>query len=206
MTMRLAESIAGKLSHTSKMPCPSYALPTTACNAGKHLSKLAGSVCSKCYAKKGNYRFHTEASSYRLSSIYHPRWTEAMVHMIREVDCRHFRWHDSGDLQSMSHFLNIVLVARALPDVKFWLPTQEASLMRQVQQHKWNTFPPNLTVRVCSTLIDSEPRAWPWNTSTVHKHRAPVGHVCPAPTQDNRCGSCRACWDKNVKNISYRQH
>jgi len=206
MTSKLAESIVGKLSHTTKMPCPSYSLPTSACKAGEHLSKLPNSVCSKCYAKKGNYRFGDVVRQARLVNLYHPRWVEAMVHLIRESDTLHFRWHDSGDLQSMTHFLNILLVARTLPEVKFWLPTQEASLMRQVQQHPWVHFPQNLVVRVSSTLIDSEPRKWPWNTSTVHKHRDPVGHICPAPAQGNKCGTCRICWDKEVKNVSYKQH
>ena len=206
MTVSLAERIVGTLSKTSKMPCDSFSLPTTACKAGVHLSKIEGSVCSKCYAKKGNYRFNADQRQYRLNNLHHPRWVEAMVHLVRESDRLHFRWHDSGDLQSMTHFLNIVQVAYALPHVKFWLPTQEASLMRRAQSYPWKNWPHNLVVRVGTTLIDSEPRKWPWNTSTVHKHREPVGFMCPAPTQDNKCGSCRACWDKEIKNVSYKQH
>jgi hypothetical protein len=206
MTCALAESIAGKLSKTTKMPCKSYSLPTSACHAGKHLAEIPNSVCSKCYAKKGNYRFNDAGRQARLATLDHPRWVEAMVHLIRESDTLHFRWHDSGDLQHMSHFINIVLVARALPHVKFWLPTQEASLMRNAQSFEWINFPQNLVVRVSSTLIDSDPRKWPWNTSTVHKHREPVGHVCPSPEQGGKCGTCRACCDKGIKNVSYRVH
>lgn len=206
MTCALAESIAGKLSQTTKMPCKSYSLPTSACRAGAYLSEIPNSVCSKCYAKKGNYRFNEKARQARLATLEHPRWVEAMVHLIRESDTLHFRWHDSGDVQGMGHFLNIIRVAWALPHVKFWLPTQEASLMRVIQSINWHNFPQNLVVRVSSTLIDSDPRKWPWNTSTVHKHRGPVGHVCPAPTQGGKCGTCRACWNKEVKNVSYHVH
>ena len=27
-----------------------------------------------------------------------------------------------------------------------------------------------------------------------------------APKQDGECGDCRACWDTNVKNVSYKEH
>ena len=29
---------------------------------------------------------------------------------------------------------------------------------------------------------------------------------CKAYTRGNQCGDCRACWDKTVKNVSYKKH
>lgn len=202
MTVALAERITGKLSQTTKMPCKSYSLPASACKMGTVLANVPNSVCSKCYAKRGNYAFHQSSLAIRLNSIYHPRWTEAMIHLIREADQRHFRWHDSGDIQSAEHLTKIVAIANALPDVKFWLPTQEARMVKNFEGY----YPPNLTIRLSNTLIDSDQnKDWP-NTSTVHKHKQPFGHECPAPTQGGKCGTCRACWDKGVKNVSYKRH
>ena len=30
--------------------------------------------------------------------------------------------------------------------------------------------------------------------------------TCPAAEQDNKCLSCRACWDRNVPNVAYGKH
>ena len=34
----------------------------------------------------------------------------------------------------------------------------------------------------------------------------PKRATCPAPKQGNECKSCRACWDKKVKNVAYLAH
>ena len=45
--------------------------------------------------------------------------------------------------------------------------------------------------------------SWP-HTSTVSTK--PEDRTCPAPDQNNECGSCRQCWDPNIKNICYGKH
>ncbi len=35
---------------------------------------------------------------------------------------------------------------------------------------------------------------------------APENKTCPAAKQDNKCLSCRACWDKSVPNVAYGKH
>jgi epoxyqueuosine reductase QueG len=53
-------------------------------------------------------------------------------------------------------------------------------------------------------MVDQE-AAGSWNyTSTVVTD--PKKATCPAPKQDNECKSCRACWDKKVKNVAYLAH
>lgn len=204
MNTAQAQAIAGKLSWTTKMPGPSYSLPVSACSTGGKLGTIRESVCNKCYAKRGNYAFHTEARNQRLASLTHPQWVEAMVHLVRDSGCSHFRWHDAGDLQSVDHFHNIMFVAWAVPEVQFWLPTQEIRIIRQVRDYA--TITPNLTVRVSSPMIDGEPLSWPTHTSGVYKNREPQGFACPAPTQGGRCSTCRACWSKEVKHVEYKQH
>ena len=54
-----------------------------------------------------------------------------MVRQIVHAKEKYFRWHDSGDVQSMKHLLNILAVARQTPKIKYWLPTKEPQLMRE---------------------------------------------------------------------------
>jgi hypothetical protein len=52
-------------------------------------------------------------------------------------------------------------------------------------------------------MVD-QPAAESWShTSTVVSG---PGRTCPAPDQDNKCLSCRACWDPKVKNVAYGKH
>ena len=85
------------------------------------------------------------------------------------------------------------------PDVAHWLPTREAGLLSKIPVER---VPSNLTIRLSATKVDGPaPRSWPL-TSTV----VTAGRTCPAPDQDNECKSCRACWDKDIKNIAYGKH
>lgn len=203
LTAKTAKEIAGPLGKPSKMPGYSYGLPAKACKVGSTLHPIKGTVCYSCYALKGNYRFPSVqgVQQRRLESITHPRWVEAMVCMIQATDTRHFRWHDSGDIQSPTHLQRIVQVAQLLPQVKFWIPTREKVF---VYSHlkKYGAFPKNLVVRVSGTMIDGPAPEGFANTSTVVTGKP----TCPAPQQDNNCGACRRCWNPKVKNVSYHKH
>lgn len=201
-TIKQAESIAGSLGKPSKMPGYAYGLPAKHCPVGSTLVNVPGSVCSNCYALKGRYVFPNVAASQqkRFESLYHPQWVDAMVFMITARKQQYFRWHDSGDLQGEKHLDNIVEVARRCPDVKFWLPTREKALVSAYSASK--AIPDNLVIRVSGTMIDGEAPVRFINTSTV----VTSGATCPAPSQGNQCGDCRACWDPSVRNVSYKEH
>ena len=199
-----ARAAVGGLSNPSKMPGKAIGLPAAECKTGSKLAKIAGSVCAGCYALKGCYQFPVvQAAQYRrLAAIDSPTWTQAMaVAVSRET---WFRFHDSGDIQSLAHLEKIADVARMTPKTSHWLPTREKKIVRQFTR-KHGAFPANLTVRVSATMIDGPAPDFP-NTSTVHADKAAQGYQCPAPDQDGECGDCRACWDSEVKNVSYKQH
>jgi len=59
----------------------------------------------------------------------------------------YFRWHDSGDLQSVEHFRLICDIARATPNTTHWLPTKEPRYVK-------GDVPANLIVRVSAPHID----------------------------------------------------
>lgn len=222
MLVRDALQIAGTLSEPSKMPGYGYGLPTWACVTGSKLREKKGSVCHSCYACKGRYVYRPclDAQNKRLRSITDEKWVDAMVTMIKSVSesqrrkndtNRYFRWHDSGDIQSVAHLDKIVQIAYQLPRVMFWLPTKEKQMVVEwLKTHEG--FPPNLCVRVSATMIDGGiPKlagkiAREAQTCSVHNFATHVGHECDAYLRDGTCGDCRKCWDKSVPNVSYHRH
>lgn len=207
-TKKAAEAIAGSLSKPSKMPGHGYGLPAAECKTGKILAQtVPDSPCADCYACKGRYVFpNVQSAQYnRLSALNNPLWVDAMVTLIQKTGDDYFRWHDSGDIQSIEHLRLIVDIAERVPLVKFWLPTQERKMVNEyIRQH--GAFPDNLVVRISSPRIDQAVAHPSLPTSSVHRNKPAVGYECPAPKQNNTCGDCRACWSKDISNISYHHH
>jgi hypothetical protein len=208
------ETIIGGLSAPSKMPSFGYSIDARRCVTGSKLRTVAGSVCSKCYACKGRYVFPNvrNAMERRYRSLFDPRWTVAMATAIRWKAMNVFRWHDSGDIQSVSHLRNIVNVAILTPDVRHWLPTREYGMVREYLR-TYGEFPDNLVVRVSAPMMDGAASAEFAHTSEVAKtaeyaesRKANGANLCPAPNQGNKCLDCRACWDKNVPTVVYHAH
>ena len=201
MLKKEAKEITGGLTYTTKMPGPSYNTPASRCITGAKLRNVKNSVCSSCYALKGNYkRFPKveEALERRFQSLGHVSWVTAMATLIKGH--KFFRWHDAGDLQSMQHLENIFEVCRLTPDTQHWMPTREARFLTLMDP---DIVPSNLIIRMSSHMIDQKPvKFWPWTSTVTSGHDA----SCPAPKQGNTCGSCRACWSRDVKTVSYGKH
>ena len=133
----------------------------------------------------------------RLAALTDPRWVDAMVILITGEPW--FRWHDSGDIQSIEHLENIFRVCRKTPDTQHWMPTREAQFIKRLNV---NQVPRNLIIRMSSHMIDQGPVSfWPWTSTVVTD-----GKSCPAQEQGNQCKNCRACWDRSVKNVAYPKH
>ena len=202
MNKKEAKEITGGLSAPGKMPEGSYNLPASACKTGAKLREIPGTPCFGCYAFKGRYNFSNvqQALRRRLQSLNHPDWVRAMVVLIKGK--KHFRWHDSGDLQGPKHLTNIFEVCKLTPETMHWLPTQERGLLQYLDP---DIIPTNLIIRLSNAKNDTKPgNAWSHWSTVVTKPRA--GHICPAPEQGNNCGSCRACWNKDINEIQYRIH
>lgn len=202
-------ALTGGLSCPSKIPGYAYGLSAYRCRTGSVLRQRTGSVCSRCYAYRGNYPFPVvqNAQQKRLQATLRPDWVANMTELIslryrgtKRKD-RVFRWHDSGDLQSLEHFYRIVAIAKALPSIKFWLPTKERRTIRRYLAIG-NIFPPNLIVRISATMIGQQAgKDFHWSTVG-----AGTGFACPASEQGNNCMDCRACWDKRVNSVDYPLH
>jgi len=202
-----AIKITGSLGKPSKMPGLSYGISATLCKVGAALAKIKGSTCEGCYALKANYSYPSVKAAHakRVAGLTDPQWPEAMIYLIGNSGESYFRWHDSGDLQSFQHLLNIVKIAEALPNVSFWLPTREKGLVNQYLR-AFQAFPDNLVVRVSAAMVDAAAPLGFEHTSTVHNQGKAEGYNCPAQSQGNKCQDCRACWDRTIANVSYHQH
>jgi hypothetical protein len=199
MLIKEAKEITGGLSAPGKMPEGSYNLPASACQTGAKLRKISGTPCYKCYAFKGRYNFSNvkKALARRLASLDHPQWVEAMTVLVKKI--KHFRWHDSGDIQGVAHLKKIYEVCNNTPGTMHWLPTQE----RQYLPLEGSTYPDNLVIRLSNSKNNSKPgNAWTHWSTVVDKGF----HSCPAQSQGNECGTCRACWDPKVKHVTYPKH
>jgi len=203
-------SVPFTLSAPSKMPCRSFSLPLSVCKVGSKLAKQPGTICSECYAAEGNYRFGNvqRALEARLSAFNSPSFVSEMTAKIRkEEKSGFFRWFDSGDVPDWKGLLKIVQIALALPDVHFWLPTKEYTLISRYVETV-GAFPSNLTVRLSAYLVNGPaPVALASRlgvvTSTVTSKAEEA--TCPAPKQGNQCRDCRACW-KSASNVAYLLH
>lgn len=196
-----------------------YNIPATECNVGSILANVKGSTCENCYALGGNYlRYnHNKPGSKlyeRLEHVLHnPLWRYAMVYLIlNESRLDYFRWHDAGDIQNEKHLADIIWICEQLPDIKFWLPSREHSVIQKYLE-SGHEIPANLNIRMSAYMNDARPpkfRISGFTTSTVIKDKKPnyKTWICPATIKNNpkNCGPCSACWNKNIPNVSYNYH
>ena len=150
-----------------------------------------------------------DAHEIRRKAIEMNEWVDYMAELItqkyKKLDkSRLFhRWFDSGDLQSFSHMMKIFEVCELTPHIKYWLATREYKLVDKIKEED---VPKNLCLRVSATKVDSPPPKFWKLTSGVHKDKRHKGRECPAYKQDGQCKDCRACWDRKVKQVSYKEH
>lgn len=229
MTIEEAIKIVGsELGEPSKMPGFSIGTPAKYCITGSRLRNVEGSTCHRCYAFRGNYTFTPvqKALERRFQGITHPDWVEAMCTLLKNQkmrkhsDYRFFRFHDSGDIQSVQHLENIAEICRRFPKRKFWLPTREYGLVR-AWKAQGGARPKNLVIRLSGHMVGgSVPKALAKELnvqmSSVHLKGAPIPKgftECKAYTRGNSCGEvgdggevCRKCWDARYKIITYPKH
>lgn len=219
MTLKAAQLDAGKISlGNGKMPGSTFAISATKCKVGGKLATVKDSTCSRCYALKleklrpsvnqGWLANYEKAVSLIASNP--DKWIAACVFQIMRAFAKSgepfHRWFDSGDLQSVEMLSAICGVARSTPSIRHWLPTRESAIVKAYKA-QGGIVPENLIIRVSSTMIGDAPISGHSHTSTVHRKKSDhSGHACPASTQGNNCGSCRACWSHDVPNISYPLH
>ena len=214
----------GGLSKPSKMPCYGFSIPAQYCRTGAVLRSTEGSVCEHCYACKGRYMFPNVQAAlerrYRaLQTALQGPWSawetylghwDTILNWLEAKGETHFRWHDSGDLQSAAHGLMVCTLAARHPGIRFWLPTKEYALASRLAEE--GLIPSNLTVRLSRPMVGQpcpiDP-AGPLVYSSVRTKGTDAAGwetACPAPLQGGECRDCRACWDRDCKAVSYAAH
>jgi len=199
------------VSSTSKMPSKSFGYSAKRCLVGSKLRDVKGSTCENCYAMKGAFTWssykNVEAKRFDLITNHPITFKEGMIKGLRKFKEPEFRWFDSGDVQSVD-MANIILdICEATPNLTHWIPSRESKIWKDTLADR--DLPSNVTLRISATMIDGKPSKQFDNTSTVHTSESniPLGtHICPAPKQAGKCGDCRACWNREVKNVSYHKH
>lgn len=208
-SLKTVWNAVGGLSRPSKMPCYSYSIPASRCKRGSLLAKVKGTVCSICYANKGNYRFPGVqiAMEKRYQSLLRNDWCANMAILINALSPAFFRWHDSGDLQGVWHLAKIAQVCLATPATRHWLPTREPAIIRQWIQ-SGNTIPENLTVRASSDMLDGTPPSWAASMQLPSSSASPdtAKVTCPSYKQAGKCLDCRKCWDTGNPMVVYKTH
>lgn len=219
MALEMARDTIGGLSEPSKMPWYSYSIPAELCNVGSQLRKIVGTSCEDCYACKGRYVFGVvqDAMWRRYNTIDSDTWVDDMVSTIDRLSVGvdssllYFRWHDSGDLQSIDHLKKIVDIAIKLPHIRFWLPTREVGVITRYQKDVSSSFPDNLCVRISAVMVDTValPRQYGLPVSTVHTDDSKMHDLaikCEASSRGGKCGDCRHCWNTSTLCVSYPKH
>jgi len=209
MTVKEAVAFVGGFSAPSKMPCQGFSIPAWLCKTGAKLRNVSGSICSKCYALKGNYSYPVVKNALlkRFDKISDPLWVSAMTIAIKGTESSgYFRMFDSGDIQSLEMLENIAQIAKNLPNIKFWLPTREYSIVSSYIK-KNGAFPDNLTVRLSAYMLEGKPPIeLAKRLGVVSSGVSKSAFTCPSSKQGNKCLDCRACWNQNVTVVSYKQH
>lgn len=211
LKMNELEKLVGNLSHTSKMPCPSFSLSANDCKIGSQLRQVKGSVCQNCYGCKGCYQFpvHKQASKNRLKALDNlPLFVRVISTIIKRKKLTSFRWHDVGDLQSLEHLQAICAIAALCPSCSFWLPTKERAIVKEYLS-SGKVIPENLCIRISMPMIGQEAidfQGLP--IATVGCDTKQEYFQCPVSSSKEGCKThnCSVCWNKKVKVVNYRSH
>ena len=210
MTLSEALAITGPLQNASKMPCYVFSISARNCKRGRKLAEIPGTVCSKCYAMRNNFTWPQTQHSMMLHemAMEHPQWAQAQAMVLTAYETSgYFRWYASGDLQSLECLLKICEVCRLTPHIQHWLPTHEVGILGEFKR-RGHKYPSNLTVRLSADFIDKPiPKSLTRSLGVLAGEVTTKGtQTCPSWKQDNMCQTCRMCWDKRVRTVTYKYH
>ncbi len=198
------------LTQTSKMPCKSWSIPADSCRMGSKLAQRKGTVCSKCYARKGFYRFggvhHSQVERLKEWQRDRASWRESMVSALstpKMISNGYFRWFDSGDLQGQEMLDDIIEVCKRTPHLSHRLPTKEYGLIAVLDPKR---VPSNLCIQVSASTIDDLHMKDFYGYPVCSVTTRPELATCPAHLQGNKCLECRACWDSKTASVTYLLH
>ena len=214
-TLKQAKILSGGgiTKQNKKMPFYNYDLSAWDCKKGSQLRNVKNSVCGSCYAMKGNYLRYKNGSVGRSHELHLKSldnnfdWVIAMAYQIIHYKTKYFRFHASGDLQSVDHAIQIINLARLTPSTSYWIPTREISFIKEIQKRNIS-IPKNCIFRISAPLVDGFLNSKVFNntSSVITDSKKAIGKICPSSKQGGQCLDCRACWNFKETNINYLIH
>jgi hypothetical protein len=234
-----------KEGETVLLQIPSFSLPAGTTCPGK-VAATAADTCASCLAdgesikvtpagkasrRGGNYgnenvkdaqrnRYKWVANALKTKQG-RDEWVAYMIEGVR-AQTRYIkmcRIHDSGDMMSAAYVAMWRRVARALPDVSFWVSTRSwhgkagAAGTLLGDAIRGLRTEPNVYVRFSALQVnDNVPTEDPvYGTAVVsHSRHAWLDvnggnvHLCPAHENGNVCGDCRTCFTPTP--VAFRYH
>ncbi len=194
------------------MPAKSWSLPAiTTCPASiDPETKELVDVCSDCYADKGFYNMPSVQAPrlHNMKDWKRDGWVDDMVEALEKQ--KFFRWFDSGDVYTVGLAKKIFKVIERTPNCKHWLPSKMYKFKKFDKIFNKINSLPNVSVRFSSdSILGSRINIKGFATSTV----VPEGTLavsnawlCPSSKNGGKCGTCRACWNKEIKTVAYIHH
>lgn len=205
--------MTAKLSHTSKLPCPSWSIPAWhTCPGAKGADGKPVEACSKCYALQGRYNFPNVRKSrdYNRKDWQREGWVNEMIELLKDEPF--FRWFDSGDLYTKRLGQKMLQICEGTPNTKHWIPTRSWKIPELEPILGALSSMENVVVRSSEDRIDYDP----WTVRNEHRsmiitkpedYEPGRGRVlCTAYRRQGKCGPCRACWSKRIHTIQYPIH
>lgn len=200
--------MAVTLSKPSKMPCKTWSLEAGSTCPGSidPTTKLPLPVCAGCYAKDGFYNMPNSklVRDANREDWKRADWADDMVVALSKQS--YFRWFDSGDVYHPMLALKIMEVIQRTPHVKHWLPTKSYTIPKIRVILELIKALPNASVRYSSPSIVGEFTEEHGATVIPYAETPTEATVCEAYSRNGKCGSCRVCWDKEVKVVAYPAH
>ena len=198
-----------KLSKAGKMPCRSWSLQAIeTCPGSIGSDGELADACAGCYATTANYHF-PNVKAVRAHNKTDWKRSEWVADMVQELDNdRYFRWFDSGDVYDVRLARKILEVMTLTPWCSHWLPTRMHKFVKFRKVFKAMEKLSNAVVRYSSDSV-SGGTVKGRHTSTIipTPNDARSGMtVCEAYQRKGKCGTCRACWNKDTKVIAYPAH
>lgn len=198
-----------KLSVTSKLGVKSWSLQALeTCPASRDDKGELVPACAGCYATSGTYHY-SNVKKVRADNKEAWKMNTFVSDFVEALQNeRYFRWFDSGDMYTLELAEKMYTIMLQTPWVNHWLPTRMKKFSKFADIISKMEALPNVKVRFSADSVDG--------TYTKGLHGSVIvpsadkadsnTFVCKAPENEGKCGTCRACYDKNVDLIGYIAH
>lgn len=164
---------------------------------------------------KGRFRFSNVVSNMTNNYIFYKEHPDEYFNEVRAainnglVSYSYFRWHAAGDIVDEQYLINMVKVAKDLPNTSFLAFTKKYELINEyIKTH--GDFPQNLHIILS---------AWGNYLPFENPYNLPVAYVRFADTEQNtsipesalecagNCTECLQCWNiKRGESVVFNKH